>query len=103
MSDKIGVGKVQSCGSTSSTREPLLRNDLGVASVNCIDMIGACTLDDQPLLPLEYDSHTTLEDLYNQVSSCIYCWLYCIYILLCINSFVNLNVYNFCIQLLMLE
>ena len=71
MSDKIGVGKVQSCGSTSSTKEPLLRNGLGVASVNCMDMIGACTLDDQPLLPLEYDSHTTLEDLYNQVSSCI--------------------------------
>ena len=100
MSDKIGVGKIQSCG---STKEPPSRNDLGVARINCIDMIRASTLDDQPLWPLEYNSHTTLENLYNQVSSCIYCLLCCIYILLCINSSVNLNVYNFCIQLLMLE
>ncbi len=60
MSDKMlvdGVGKVQSL--SDSAKDPLLRD----------------ALDDQSLWPLEYNSHTTLEHLYNQVSNRIYCWL----------------------------
>jgi hypothetical protein len=58
MSDKMlvdGVGKVQS--SSDNAKDPSLSD----------------TLDDQSLWPLEYNSHTTLEHLYNQVSSRTYC------------------------------
>ena len=67
------VDKVQS--TSGGVKDPSLRDDLGVAKVNYLDVIGTLSLEDQPLWPLEYNSHTTLEYLHNQVSSYVYSWL----------------------------
>lgn len=97
------VDKVQS--TSAGVKDPSLRDDPDVAKVNYLDVIRTLSLEDQPLWPLEYNSDTTLEHLHNQVSSYVFyamCESYA-FIILCILSSVNLNVYNFCIQSLMLK
>lgn len=67
-----GVDKVQA--TSDDAKDPSCRDDLSVAEASCCDIISTCTssLEDKPYWPLEYNPHTTLEHLHNQVSSYVY-------------------------------
>ena len=61
-----GADKVQSA--SSDAKDPSLRD----AEVSCHDLISTLSLEDESFWPLEYNPHTTLEHLHNQVISYIY-------------------------------
>lgn len=66
MSDKILTDEVYKEQSSSGVaKDPWLRDSLGVSYSDVI----RTSLQHQPLWPLEYNSHTTLEHLHNQVSN----------------------------------
>ena len=71
MSDAELVDGVDKEVLTDGTRDLSPYDCLGEAEFSCVDLINSSSLEDQSFCRLEYDPHTTLGYLHNQVSSFI--------------------------------